>query len=320
MDLADIVQQSSDPHVLLERLQSYFLSLPPSEFGTLDDTLAILTPHNASADKATVLKLFTIEALLYLGEKINPQKIDDLFKLLAGLSVKRIEGSQSNLTRLKYLDLLSDYQFLLSDDVRDLKLIELVSKKLNFLVSEDESEPLVRDIQAKVLVFYLLCGSDFRKKNVYKYLNDEDVFSRGFPLAIQNFVSLSLSGALVPIDAYSQFVDHLNSLSVEFRSIYKKHSENFLENFLETNLEKLPKYYKTIKVSRIQSLLLKGNKLVDIEELICRMINSKKLPSGTKIDQLDDIVDFGDDLSKYDSFNAHIKKVCNLVESLASQP
>lgn len=319
MELQEIVQTSSDPLWTLNQLQDYFLLIPDRPTPNLLEILAILDPKDASSQLATVLTLYTVKALLYLDEPIKYDKVDQLLRPLSEYSARKPLDSQLSLIKIKYIDLTTDYQYLLSSDAADLKLIELINKKLNFLVSAASSSSVVRDIQNKVLVLYLLCGSDFRKQNIHKYLHDEGIFDREYPAAVLNFVSLNLSGNLIPLEAYTDFTNHLNRLSIWFRAIFKKHSQNFLESFLETNLEKLPNYYKSITIPRIESLLLDGESVVDIEELICKMINGKKLAQDTQIDQLDNIVRFGNDTSNHDPFNQHIKKVCTLVESLAPQ-
>lgn len=311
MELHQIISNyQNDQNALLDKLNHYFRSLPLTP--TLASQFLSLAPPNA--EEATIYKLFAIEALLYHTKTdIDHRKVDELFKQLTPIAQK--SSTSLPLLRIKYLDLLTDYQFLFSPGVRDLKLIDLVTKKINFLAADDDSLPLVRDIQLKMLVFYLLCGSDFRKKNIHKYLSDEDVFSRDFPPAIQNYVVCCLTGGFIPTEAYDLLIGHLNE-SVEFRAIYSRHCDQLKENFVETNLEKLPKYYKSITLTRINSLLLGGDSSVDIEDLLFRMITSKKFSSTTKIDQLEGIVEFGDPVVKYDAFNSHIKKVCDLVETL----
>lgn len=309
MELHQIITASHDQDDLVEKLNRYVQSLPLSP--TLADELLTLAPPNS--DDEPVYKVFALEALIYHTEtEIDHQKVDNLLKQLASIALK--SSNCLSLLRIKYLDLLTDYQLLFSPDVRELKLIDLVSKKINFLAAEDDSLPLVRDIQLKMLIYYLLCGSDFRKKNIHKYLSDEDVFSRDFPVAIQKYLACCLAGGLIPTEAYNELVSHLNE-SVEFQALFSRHRGHLMENFVETNLEKLPKYFKSIRLTRINSLLGVGS-TVDIEDLLFRMITTKKFTSPSTIDQIEGIVEFGDLNSKYDVFNSHIKKVCDLVETL----
>lgn len=309
MDLHQFITASHDQDDLVDKLNRYIQSLPLSP--TLADELSTLAPPNS--DNEPVYKVFALEALMYHTEiEIDHQKVDNLLKQLATIALK--SSNCLSLLRIKYLDLLTDYQLLFSPDVRELKLIDLVSKKINFLSAEDDSLPLVRDIQFKVLIYYLLCGSDFRKKNIHKYLSDEEVFLREFPVAIQKYLACCLTGGLIPTEAYSELVSHLNE-SVEFQAVFSRHRGHLMENFVETNLEKLPKYFKSIRLTRINSLLGVGS-TVDIEDLLFRMITTKKFTSPTTIDQIEGIVEFGDLNSKYDPFNSHIKKVCDLVETL----
>lgn len=292
-------------------MQEYFRDPCPD----LHEQSALLGP-GSSSEALAIQKLFSIEALLYEEKDINYQKIDEFFKLVAGLGAKKTADTATTLIRLKYLDLLTDYQLAFAKDACDLKVIELLSKKINILAGQDNGELLVRDLQFKVLVLYLLSGSDFRKKNVYQYLSEENVFSRDHAPAMEKFIALHQQDVIIPLDVYVLLVDHLNALSRQFRALYNKHSGQFLENFLEMNLEKLPRYYRSIKFASILNLFQCD--LVDYEDLVYRMINSKKFPAATKIDQVRDMVDFGEEPRKYDAFNTRVKKICDVVGSLAS--
>lgn len=314
---------------ILARLHGAFLSPLLSQSAQLEllDQLRANPAYSLSVEAAS--DVFHLENLIY-AETIDHRKAEALVKLLAHLAkptafTNDIGGG----IRLKYLDLATDYQYLLAEDVKELRLVELVSKKLNFLAGGENIEYVLDAIRLQVLVYYLLCGADFRKNNIHKYLTEENVFSQSFDPAIGRFVSAHESGALLPLSVYAEFIEHLLSVSPQFAAIYRIHSHQFLLNFVEVNLEKLPRYFKSIGLSRAQKLLLNTAALntlntvsqevnsVDVEDVVSRMINGKIFPAGTKIDQIDNIVDFGEDVAKYDAFNTHIKKVCDLAESLA---
>lgn len=283
------------------------------------DSASILSPDHTSS--GTLSSLLQIESQLY-GSALDQQDIELHFKSLAHLFKSPALNDLDAGLRLKYLDLLSDYQYLLQADV-ELKLVDLVSKKLNFLSVGSNVDFVSDAVRLKVLVYYLLCGADFRRANIHKYLVEENVFAREFHPAVQNYIDASGLEKLVPLQLYVDFIGYLLLVSVEFRAIYGIHRHKLLENFVENSLERLPKYYTSMSLSRVHSLILGSEvtseecQTVEVEDVISGMIKGKNLPPGTKIDQINNFVDFGEETEKHDAFNTHIKKVCDLVESLA---
>lgn len=302
---------------VLSKIHRDILASPPNS--DLYGSASTLGPEHASS--GTLNSLLQIEDQLY-GNALNQQEIDLQFKSLAHLFKSPALNDLDAGLRLKYLDLLSDYQYLLQADV-ELRLVDLVSKKLNFLSSGPSMDFVSDAIKLKVLVYYLLCGADFRKANIHKYLNEENVFARDFHPAVQKYIDALELEKLVSLQLYVDFIDYLLLVSVEFKAIYVIHQRKLLENFVEINLERLPKYYTSVSLARIHSLILGSEATseqyqnVDMEDVISGMIKGKNLSPGTKIDQIEGFVDFGEEAEKHDAFNAHIKKVCDLVESLA---
>lgn len=314
--LAQRILSSLESDELLENLRE-LLQHVPFPCDNVPQVMGLLP--QLKGDKAAIVTLFELELMIFYSSKEpNHAEIEQKFKFLAPLSITNQldAGSLTALTRIKYHDLLTDYQFLIAD-TRDLRLMELVTKKLNFLGSLINcSEPLVQDIQLKILVFYLLSGSDFRKRNVSRYLSDEGVFTRNYNEAIKQFERFHLEHTLVPLSAYEHLLAYLEKLCAVFFTVQQKHGRQLLENFLDNNVSRLPNYFSSIRLTRIQSLL--QNHDVDIEDLVYRMIVAKKLPEGTTIDQIRGLVHFGEKPQRYDDFNTHIKSVCELVDTMAS--
>lgn len=311
-DLAgDIQQNTYGPDQLLEKLRDLLacVAFPCQDLNGILELLPRRTDENAA-----VLTLFEVELLLFYGTgPINQAAIDQKFKTLAPLSITNQldAGSLTTLTRLKYHDLLTDYQYLVADS--SLRLMELINKKLNFLSSLSTTSVIVKDVQLKILVFYLLSGSDFRKRNVQRYLSDEGVFEWDLDTALESFESQYNKKVIVPLLLYEALIAHLKEHSAPFSRVCCQHEGQLLTNFLDNNVGRLPKYFSSIRLDRMQTLFGVDS---DYEDLVYRMIVAKKLPEGSTIDQMRGVVRFGEKPRKYDAFNSHIKQICELVDDI----
>lgn len=316
-DLRLLVHGARDPDVLLELLGTFLRRVPfPSpQVGAL---VNILADASTDPDITAILTLFQIELLLYYSSECDTHVVESKFRALAPLSMMNQldHGTMTNLSRVKYHDLHTDYQYLFAPDVKELKLMDLVTKKLTVLSLCSSNKLLVREVQMKIYVYYLLCGTDFRKRSVSKYLGDEKVLERDYAAPIQAFRACHSSDALIPLASFENLVEYLETQSM-FNAVLRTHKAKFFETFLEGNLSKLVRYYLNIRLERIRAIL--GTDAVDIEDLVFRMIIGKKFPEGTKIDQMSGVLHFGQPPQKYDDFNAHIKRVCDVVERLAAK-
>lgn len=316
--LRQVVAATHDPDQLIHRLQAAFECLP-FPYDDISGAMAALT-DDAAPDKEAVLTLYQIELLVCYSAERNYAAIEQRFKLLAPLSMMNQldHGTLTNLTRVKYHDLYTDYQFLFAPDVKELKLMDLVTKKLTVLALCNSSDTLARSIQTKIYIYYLLCGSDFRKRSVTSYLAEEKIPQRDYAAPIRAFQTCHASGTLIPLAVYQALVSHLETTYALFHAVLGSHGSQFLETFLEGNLSKLGHYYLSITLARIQTLLLGDSSPIDVEDLLYRMIITKKFPEGTTIDQMSQMLRIGAQPQKYDPFNAHVKRVCDTVETLAT--
>lgn len=272
-------------------------------------------------DESAILTLYELELLLFYGtEKADLQQVEQRLKNLALLASKSQPENVNPIIRLKYHDLLSDFQYFYGPD-NELRLMDLVNKKLNSLMMlADFSHPLVEEIQLKVFLFYLMSGADFRKRNVKQYLIDEQVFSKSYGEAIDFYKEAYGSSSLVPPSLFHTFLNAASELDGLFHFVCTNYLNRLLENFIEVNVSKLPQYFASIKLKRINDMLLDGRQDVDTEDIIFQMIVANELPAGTSIDQLQGLVRFGDATAEYDLFNSHIRSICKLVDRMGASP
>lgn len=292
--------------------------LIPFPSSDLSKYILVLQSRQGPFEITSVLTIYEIEILLFYGtDHPNLEYIELRLKTLVPLSGKT--GVENPHVKVKYLDLLTDYQYFYGSD-RELKSMDLVNKKLNSLtLVSDFNHPVVEDIQLKILLLYLMSGADFRKRNVKQYLLEEDIFHKSYGEAIDHYKEAYIKQALVDPCLFHAFVDSASQIDGLFHFVCSKYSTRLLENFLDVNISKLPHYFSLIRLDRIYKLLLDGKRDVDIEDIIYRMIVANELPTGTSIDQLEGIVSFGELASAYSDFNNHIRSICNLVDSVSSE-
>lgn len=283
----------------------------------LSKYIQVLQSRQDSFEINAILAMFEVELLLFYGtEHPNLQYIEQKLKFLAPIGGRT--GDVDPYVKLKYHDLLTDYQYFYGTD-REFKSMDLVNKKLNSLnFVSDFEHPLVEDLQLKILLFYLMSGADFRKRNVKQYLLEEQIFQKSYGEAIDRYKEAYIKKPLVSPLLFHGFLNSVSQIGGVFHFVCSKYPTRLLENFLDVNISKLPHYFSLIRLSRIYDLLLEGKREVDIEDIIYRMIVANELPTGTSIDQLEEIVNFGDSPADYSDFNNHIKSICNLVDRMSS--
>lgn len=310
--------EEKDAADLLEENQKIIFGVTQGSHN-LDSLIAQLLLNDSSLAKKVADNLLRVELLLFYSiGPVDHSSIQLSLKCLESLLSKpEVDDNSNALFKVKYHDLLTDYQFCFTDSTKRLRLVDLINKKLNFLKSICGNEPLVHDIQLKILLLYILSEADLRKRNIYQYLKEEGVFSRGYPVPIKEYVLLSTGSRLMSISAFNNLTEHLLAHFPFFKHLLERHHVQLLEYYLENNIQRLPRYFKSIRLVKIPLLLCYKQEEVDIEDLVFRMIVGKQLPEGTRIDQLQEMVFFGPKVEKYDSMNTRMKRVCEMVDSLA---
>lgn len=294
--------------------------LVPFPCSDLPKYTAILQSRQSdSVEVSAVLTMTEVEILLFYGTDYpNLQYAEQKLKSLAPLGLKSQSDGVNCYVKLKYHDLLTDYQFFYGPE-RELRSMDLVNKKLNALTWISEFDhPIVADLQLKILLFYLMSGADFRKRNVKQYLLEEQIFQKSYGEAIDSYKEAYVKRPLTNPRLFHAFLEATSQIDGLFHFVCSKYPTQLLENFLNVNISKLPQYFTSVHVERIYQLLLEGKQEVDIEDIIYRMIVANELPNGTNIDQLQGLVRFGQATPEYNDFNSHVRSICKLVDNISS--
>lgn len=289
------------------------LSVPIED---ISEITQILLEKAVSDCQRQITSLYGLELWLYFSAGgPNRTKVDELARALSHLSPTNFgTDEQHSLASIKYHDLVTDYQYLFANGTKELKLAELMTKKLTVLSSAQPPSCVVQNIFVKVAVYYMLCGSDPRKTVVYRYLQEKEVFGR-LPQELCPFVEIFLRDTLLPYGVFLQFIECLRG-RYQFSSAIERQKKALIKNFMDCNMNKLPRYYLCMSFGRIQELLANGESPIDIQDFIYEMVMANKLAPGTKIDQVQKLVWFGDEPTKYDEMNARVKYMCDILNSM----
>lgn len=295
---------------------SRFLRSLPCPYPDVPLLVDSLTEKATYELQKEVTSLFVLELWIYFPQNgPNKPKVEELLSSLGHLSPTSLRNNQQQtLAMIKYHDLVTDYQYFFCNGAKELKLVELLTKKLTVVTSAYENTSVVHEIHLKVAIYYMLCGSDSRKGVILKYLQSKGVLSWLLD-QVTEYAQLSLGNSLIPFSKYLSFTEYLQNSNYSFRAIIYRQRLSFLKNFYDCNINKLPRYYTSIKFDRIRALL-DGETQIDIVDFIYELAMSNKLPQGTKIDQVRNIVHFGKEPAQYDALSMRTKIVCDAVNSL----
>lgn len=315
--LSHALQSDDTPDQLLENLQLLLNSLP----FPIQDLSPILSSFDSIPLPSThqhVAQLLKLELILYFSCGLSEEICAAARPLLKQLSwlafTNQANRGASPLATAKYHDLQTDFHFLVSRSSRDLQLVDLVSKKTAALQADVQPGAVRTQIRLKCLVYYLLCEHDHRRASIKKFLENESVLSDLCDDHIRDYAALE--SRLVSIHQFRDFTAHLTQYYA-FHSVMKSHSSQFLVNYLDLNISKLPSLFDSISLGRIRDLFLEPSSTVDVEDVVYKMIISKKFTVKTSIDQVTNYVHFEEKSQKYDAFQSHIKKVCDVIDTLA---
>lgn len=317
-ELIQAISQVQDPDTLLQKIQD-FLNTLESPYSEINQLIMALD-GSCSPEQMPVIRLLEAELLLFFSAgPIDAERVENIFKQLSSFSITSSvsSGSITPVTKIKYNDLYMDYQFLLAPKVKQMRLVDVVTKKINLLsqVSLEICHNVVAHIRHKILVYYLLCDSDYRTKSVLKYLDEERVLAS---VSSEIATFLRRRDKLTSVEEFRCLVHHLKLAFYPFNVLEKTHGKQLLENHVDNNLSKIPRYYTSIRLSRIQHLLLAPDVHVDIEDVLYKMIAGQKFPYGATIDQISGYVYFSEKPPKYNDFDTHVKKVCDTVDVISA--
>lgn len=332
--LKDASVANIDKYLQLKRI---FYENDETTANTFLDNLPL---ENDDEELDTLMIILKIELIVELRE-IDVNEIEFLLKKIqmsSAFPAGHFNIQNNTPTRqyiwVKYSDLYNDFQYLFNPNVTIFKFMELVNKKLTTLSSIPETDndsviDLAVELYLKVVEYCLLAGSDFRKKNILKFLDEtlgisnptscSTEISQRFNIAlnesVRNTFTLINSEKFILFTQFEDFIK--NSRAPITRRIARTNSSLLVSNFLENNISLLPKYYMNIHLDKITQLFIIPTKL-DIEELVSQMIIDGKLPLGTCIDQIEQTIMFGEFTSEYNSFDTHVQDVSEMVDKIAN--
>lgn len=278
-------------------------------------------------EKSMILKLYQLQLHLYVGgNEIDYSRVEESFKWIQNnkLHITKLSNTSDNLAllylKIKYNDVLTDYQYLFAPTVDEYKFIDFINKKLmiiNSLPDEVEIQELVNEIKIKIIIAALLCGNDFRKRNIFNYIIESNFDIE--KASIKNYFALSLSNKFIPFKLFEEFLHDVKDACVIFNRLSNK--SFLINNYLENNISLLPNYYDSIYLSRINGLFHNIG-LNELEDLIQQMITNNKLPPQTRIDQINGILLFNNDLNNsnksFGMLNNHIKDVGDIINNIST--
>lgn len=293
--LLPLVENSTSGDDLILQLQNLSSFLIPDLVG-----------DGIPQDKVESLNILRIEHDLYTDSNTTPEQIDIALKNLLGLA--RMPMSPRV---VKYHDLVTDYQYLFQS--RAFNAMDLVQKKLNLLASIETTTPLFENILEKTVFLFLVAGADYRRQKVLDTLASKQLQEACSCQVLRQLLKLSLRNAILPRGFVNDLAQVLSSnLFVNY--VLKEYHQTIQLRVDEANISMLPKFYSSITYLRMQQLLEFPG---DVEDMVFEMVTLKKLPEGTKIDQVRQLVVFLLEPQLYDVLNTHTKKVLSVVDKLS---
>ncbi|KAK6456171.1 uncharacterized protein RJT20DRAFT_42165 [Scheffersomyces xylosifermentans] len=273
-----------------------------------------LTQHNISQlslpipeiDEAynIILVLFQIEIILAHGNEYS--ELETLFRtastspylknIINSTFIPR-ENYKELYIKVKYNDLLTDYQYLVQTP-SNRKLIDVINKKMlivNYMPLNDEIyASLTKLLNLKILELCIISSYDFRKQNTLEYLSknlslEKDEYSH----ELVQLVQLLQSNRIIPRNLWLNVIT--SDLHNNYQLIISKHLDpkQLVVSWLENNIVILTKYYTTIKIDKIYRLFdLEQD--INVQQVALDMIIHKKLPPNSRIDQINGILVFGE--------------------------
>ncbi|KAK6199596.1 uncharacterized protein RJT21DRAFT_48174 [Scheffersomyces amazonensis] len=299
------------------------------QLGELD--LTNIEEHLSGADDLykIILLLLKLESIISTTLDI-PQIEKILGTIQSNPTLKRITNTGYSTTdtialfiRIKYNDLLTDYQYLI-DDPKYSKFIELVNKKvliINNIPTAKSTESklfpkLIELIQLKILQLYHISSYDLKKPSVLKYLT-EDLQGK-LDGQLSQVVELYKLGKIIPPSIFHEILT-LN-YGNNYNRIVTTHLDHqkLLKNSIENNIVSLTKYYQSIRIEKMYEIL-KIPREIDVEEIIFNMIIHNTFPSAVKIDQIEGLVRFHDQTDESQIVNNHIQEVSKIINDISVQ-
>lgn len=259
-----------------------------------------------------------VDAESVLAKQENPDFDSYLKAIHADPSFPQTRHNENQLQwymRIAYYDSFTDYHSLFAPIVSSPKLIDLVSKKLTVITNVPDNVSLDPDLYhalldpmfVKMAHYVILADADFRRQGIIARL--QELMPPVDPIT-SKCLQLVSERKFVPLDLWSQAVEAFDDPIT--RRLVNCHRQVLRYNHIETNILCLPRYYDNITIEKLPQLF--GEEFADLESVVNSMIVSGKLPDGTRIDQLRNIIEFRD--LRPPSANAKSARVCKMVDAI----
>lgn len=259
-----------------------------------------------------------VEAETVLANDENPDFDNHLKAIHADSNFPKTRHNENQLEwymRILYYDLFTDYHSLFAPIVSTPKLLDLVSKKLTVITNVPDNisldpqlyHALLDPIFVKMAHYVILADGDFRRQGIIARLKElmppvDPITSRCLQLVGER--------KFVPLDLWTHAMEVFDAPIT--RRLIKSHRLVLRYNHIETNILCLPRYYDNITIEKLPQLF--NEDIANLESVVNSMIVSGKLPDGTRIDQLQNIIEFRD--LRPASTNAKSARVCKMVDAI----
>lgn len=195
--------------------------------------------------------------------------------------------------RLLYYDLFTDYHSLFDSTVSFPPLLDLVNKKLTVITNVPDSisinqqlyRAVVDPLLVKMAQFVVLADGDFRKPAIIARLME---LKPPVDEITGKCLELLAGRKFLPLQTWQHALSTFGNPIT--KRLIKTHRENLHSNHIESNILCLPQYYDVVSISKLPHLFHQD--LQNVEPLVNSMIVAGKLPDGTRIDQLRNMLEF----------------------------
>lgn len=181
-----------------------------------------------------------------------------------------------NLIRFKYNDLNGDFKYIVQNEG---ELNDFIGKKM-VLANNCPIVELTQQINVKLVELLVIANYDFKRISVVLYLSRMELGRH------QVLFLLIQSEKIISKEEFQLFLVNPTN---EYNFLRYLNKEVLIANLTERNIVHLTKHYTSIRLNNLERLLEVDN----VEDVLAQMIISNKLPEGSKVDQLEEVLIVG---------------------------
>lgn len=275
--------------------------------GTATDEEKVARLHASTSLDLTLFSgdWATLVSLILLERRLGTDPLSEL-------DFRSVQPKTSNdsflqtYNRFKYQDLYSDYQLSLNTKLD--KTIELINKKVFIIKQNTTINLLNKVIYMKVFNLLMISQNDFRKNQIILFLENCPLIDFN---SVPFFDAVKNNKIILP-EFFGKFLSTLDPL---YLRLFKNFNyTNLITNLIERNLICLTKYYNSIEILKLYSLLDISQE-IDLSNIITSMIIADKFPGNCKIDGINNLIIFDDNTSKK-TLNDHVLTIGTLLTDI----